>query len=380
MEYQKTETKELIRVLFQQWKLIAGTTFLITAIALVISLMIKVEFKSTANLIPSETKSIGLGMLGSGGLGSLAGSLLGQKDDRFDRFYVILTSETVQELVIEKFDLIKAYDLQNDEHPLLETKKELANMTAFEGLFEGNFVIEVWDKNPNRAKEMAEFYVEQLNEKNTELSIREAKDYREFIEKRYQKAQVDLDSLLAKNRRYQRKYGIYSIESQVSAMFTSIGKVIQDRVQADLQYEYLKSSSSANFSIVQKKKQERDFYDKQLDDFRTRAATNGMFPGLDELPDAVTEFVELEIELEIQRNIQQFIVPLYEQALLEEAKSIPAVTVVDQPRVSTKKDRPKRAIIVLAAFFSAIILMSYGIIFNYVYQKNTAYYRYLMGQ
>ena len=380
MEYQKSEIKELIRVLFQQWKLVAGTTAIITTIALIISFIVKVEFKSTANLIPSETKSIGLGILGSGGLGSLAGSLLGQKDDRFDRFYVILTSQTVQELVIEKFDLIKVYDREDDEHPLLETKKELENMTAFEGLFEGNFVIEVWDEDPIRAKEMAEFYVDQLNEKNIELSVREAKEYREFIGRRYEKAQVDLDSLLEKNRRFQKKYGIYNIENQVAAMFTSIGKVIQDRVQADLQYQYLKSTSSANFGIVQKKKQERDFYDKQLQDFRTRVATNGMFPGLDELPDAVTEFIEIEIELEIQRNIQEFVVPLYEQALLEEAKMIPTVTVVDQPRIATKKDRPKRAIIVLAAFFSAIILMCYGIIFHYVFHKNRDYFRYLMGQ
>ena len=56
----------------------------------------------------------------------------------------------------------------------------------------GVLYLGVYDKHPALAKEMVEFLVSQLDKINIELNVLNAKNNREFIEKRYFQAREDL--------------------------------------------------------------------------------------------------------------------------------------------------------------------------------------------
>ena len=68
-------------------------------------------------------------------------------------------------------------------------------------------------------------------------------------------------------------------------------------------------------------------------------------------------------DYEIQTRLMEFILPIYEQAKIEEQKEIPVVLVLDKGMPAERKSAPKRAIIVLAAFLISLLLgISYVLI------------------
>jgi uncharacterized protein involved in exopolysaccharide biosynthesis len=66
---------------------------------------------------------------------------------------------------------------------------------------------------------------------------------------------------------------------------------------------------------------------------------------------------------------------MYEQALLEEQKMLPTVTIVDYPQIAERKDKPFRSLIVVASLLSAFILIFSVLVLQYMYLKNREYFK-----
>src|ERR1700676_409903 len=128
-----------------------------------IAFLIPARYESTARLMPPDNKSsAGLalaaaamsGTAGAGGLGGIAGDLLGLKSTS-DLFVGILTSRTVQDKLIEQFNLKKLYRARNME----DARKELtANTTLSVDRKSQITSVTVTDRNPQRAAAMSQAY------------------------------------------------------------------------------------------------------------------------------------------------------------------------------------------------------------------------------
>ena len=65
------------------------------------------------------------------------------------------------------------------------------------------------------------------------------------------------------------------------------------------------------------------------------------------IPEAGLEAVRLYRDVAIQQKIVEFLVPMYEQARIDEQKDVPVILVLDKAVPPEKKARPKRFIIVV---------------------------------
>jgi uncharacterized protein involved in exopolysaccharide biosynthesis len=74
------------------------------------------------------------------------------------------------------------------------------------------------------------------------------------------------------------------------------------------------------------------------------------------VPEAGISTLRLYREVMIQQKILEFVLPLLEQARVDEQKNIPVTLVLDRATVPEKKDRPKRSLIVGASALSALLL------------------------
>jgi uncharacterized protein involved in exopolysaccharide biosynthesis len=77
------------------------------------------------------------------------------------------------------------------------------------------------------------------------------------------------------------------------------------------------------------------------------------------------EAFRLYRNLLIQQKILEFLVPLYEQARIDEQKDVPVVLVLDKAVPAERKDRPKRSLIVAIASVIALLVS----VFSYVVRK-----------
>lgn len=375
--YTPISISDLIRALIGHHRWIASAGFAFAVVMAVIMLLTENEYKSTASLFPAQQRSIGIDALLGGRLGGLAGNLLsGGRSTVFDRYIVLLSSETVQERVIERFRLQDVYETRGARNEMHETKKALARKVRFRGAVEGNFLIEVWDVDPKRAKEMADFYVAILNEFNVEVSVGEARAFREFIETRYSDVSARTDSLRARLSEFQREYGIYELPTQLAGYFQLIGELTATQIQAEAKMAMAAATFGRNNDAYRQAEVEHKTIQGRLDGLYTSVGRDPIRLNLQTLPTVGTAYFQLMQEIEVHAEILKFVTPVFEQAKFEEAKALPIVSVIDHPRVPERKDRPFRTLNVLIAGLSGIFLGSFWIVVRRVLQSNMAYFRY----
>ena len=108
--------------------------------------------------------------------------------------------------------------------------------------------------------------------------------------------------------------------------------------------------------VLRKKINELKYSDK------LSSASNVLFP-FKKMPDMVVEYFRLFREVKIQTKIMEYTLPMYEQAKVEEQKSIPTLQIVDKAVPAQLKYRPKKAFIILGAFFITAFISIYLIFF-----------------
>ncbi|MEW5844054.1 MAG: Wzz/FepE/Etk N-terminal domain-containing protein [Bacteroidota bacterium] len=367
-------------ILIVKWrKFIIFNVLLITILATIISFFIPKWYTSTASVMPPKSKGGLLGDIGSfsSTIKDLSRTLgrLGTVSDEAYNYLAILKSRSSYEKVINKFDLRKVYDFKASE-PIESVLKELDSNVKFNVEDEGNITIKVTDNNPQRAAEMANYFVEVLNEISIDLGTAEAKNNREFIEKRYIQSLNDIKNAEDSLKNFSRKYSVFSLAEQTKAAITIAAelkaKIEIQKIELDI---FKKSYGNDNPLIA----------DKQLMINEMQAQLNKMkyanidgqrdvnlFTPFSELPEVGVKYIRLKGEYELQAKILEFIVPIYEQAKIEEKKDIPVCLFLDKAVPAQEKAGPKKAFIIIIAFLISFIFALVWMLFAENWSKMQA--------
>lgn len=370
---------DIFRYLFKQKYLILGISFAIACIVAIITLFVPNKYTSTANLLPSQRPNIGFDLFSDeGGLSSIASSVLGGgKSEEANRYIVLLRSYTTSKKVIEEFDLLEYYDVADSDAPMKYAMEMLAESTTFESKEEGNFIISVETEDPQLSKKMADYYVEVLNQINTDIVTKDARMYREFIGQRYQKALADADSIKSRLKEFQSKHGVIELPEQIKTYFGLIGGLTALQIESEFKLELLSETMLPSSDSYKNARIEYNSITRALNQVYADTNKSNILLDFTKLPEISTNYYEIMLASEIQAEIQKFLLPLYEQAKMEEAKSLPIVSVVDHPVVPEKKSAPSRSLIVIAAGLSAFILVCLYFILRFSYISNRDYFSYL---
>ena len=344
--------------------------FLIAVVTAVITLMIPNTFKSMASVIPPKQEA-GLG----GALNQIAKDiiptgLLGKSSvpQGAYNYLAILESRRTMEKVVKEFDLIKVYKITNGS--MERAVKMLAGASFFDIEKNGNITVSVWDESPKRAADMANYFVSVLNEISIELSTQEATNNRVFLEKRYDQAKADMRSIEDSLRTFQERYGIYSLPDQVKGAIEEAAQLRAQAAISEVELGVLERSYGKDNPQTRIKRSEIEELNQKI-----RAMTFGsaeashqkdlsFFIPFKMVPELGMRYLRLYRDFEIQNRILQFVIPIYEQARVDEQKNIPVVLVLDRALPPERKDGPKRALIILsiclvmATLFSVFILLS----------------------
>ncbi len=336
-------------------------------------------YKATASVFPAEQTDLLSGVEGISSLvktfapGKKLGSLTGPTET--DRYLAILKSSTVLSEVIRKFDLVNVYKIKS--YPMEKTTKELLSNVEFEVQDEGNLTITVFDKSPQRAAEMANYFVELLNKTNSELHVQNARGNREFIEQRYNKNLEEISQGELALKRFQEKFGVIAMPEQIEASIKAGADIYGKLIAKEVELSILERTLSEESPIVESAKIEIQELQKKINEMNSGNTTAEqqmkIFIPFKQAPELGAEYVRLYRNLEIQYKILQFITPLLEQAKVEERRSTPSVVVLDKAEVPERKSKPKVALYTLLALVISTVT-SLFIIFlletKYQLQKN----------
>ena len=177
----------IVRTLLDRRRFIMGVSIFMAIASVVISLMLPKWYAASTRLLAPEssgTSPISAALLRN--LSTAASAILGGASGDFERYISILSSRSVAEKMIAEFDLKTVYETQGKAFENEATRKMLSDNSDFTIDREyGYLSVTVYDKDPERAANMANYYVEELNRVNLELSALSAANYRRFVEERY---------------------------------------------------------------------------------------------------------------------------------------------------------------------------------------------------
>lgn len=365
----KTETPsstiiEFLSIVTKYRKFISRFVLSATLITIIVAFLMPKWYKSTASVFPAEKADL-FGLEGISSLAknlSPAKALLGSNPEA-DRYMAILKSATVLSAVIQKFDLVKVYDITS--YPGEKTVKELLNNTEFTVEQEGNLTVTVYDKDPQRAADMANYFVKMLNKTNTELQVQNARGNKEFIEQRYKKNLLDLAAAEDSLKFFQKKYGIIAMPEQTEASIKAAAEITAQLALKEVQMGVLRRTQSSDNPTVTAAQIEIEEFRNKLSQMNGSGANVSkdlkVFVPFSKIPDLGIEYVRRFRDVEIQYKILQFITPLYEQAKVEERRQTPSVIVLDRAGPAERKAKPKVSLYALLALVISILLSLVGI-------------------
>jgi uncharacterized protein involved in exopolysaccharide biosynthesis len=365
-------------LLWRHRRRLARVTAISLLISLAISFAIPKRYKSTTSIMPPDQQNTGAMMLAAlagrsgamggslGGLGSLAGSLLGAHTTT-DLFIDLLRSGTVTGELIDRFNLQHVYHKRYR----IETAKHLARLTTItEDKKSGVLTIEVEDTNRIRARDLAQGYLDGLNKLVAQTNTSAAHRERVFIEQRLHAVQGDLEDAELQLSQFSSKSSAVDIKEQTRAMVDAGA-----RVQAELLVEQSGLQSlrqiygDGNVRVretearIQSLQGELTTMTGSSAPLRAAAAPDTgtssegdddkgeLYPPLRQLPRLAVPYTDLYRRVKVQEAVFELLTQQYEMARIEEAKDVPSVNVIDPPEIAEKKSFPPRLLLTLLLTF-----------------------------
>lgn len=381
----QTDAVAWLRLLWERRRFLVRVTVWGLVLSTVIAFLIPKRYESTTRLMPPDSQSgSGMAMIaalagkGGLGLGSMAGDLLGMKSSGA-LFTDILGGRTVEDRIIDRFDLRKVYGDRYWE----DARKELANYSAIsEDRKSGVITITVTDRDPGRAALMAQAYVDELDRLVAEVSTSSARRERIFIEQRLQAVRQDLDKASRQFSEYASQNTTIDITAQAKATVEAAARLEGELIAAQSELEGLEQIYAKTNVRVRSLQARVDELRSQLHkmggdtsdpppDKNTAAGTAGgqEFPSIRQLPLLGVKWADLYRETKIQEAVYELLTQQYELAKIEEAKEIPTVKVLDPANVPERKSSPPRALLVLLGALLAFSAGTVGILSRSVWQQ-----------
>src|SRR5262249_19308842 len=231
------DRNDRLALLWKERRFLLRVVWKTALVACIVVLLFPNHYEGVTKIVPGENQGGGAAALmsklsggGSGGLGGLdPTSLLGLKTP--GAFYIeILKSRTVQDGLIDKFDLRRHYSLIGRWFPgvykssvgrklfesdYYKTRKRLKSLTDFEeDKKSGVITLTYTDYDPQTAATIANNYVEKLNALAAELNTSDARRERVFLEERLKSAKKDLDQASLALSEFSSKNTVMDPQSQ----------------------------------------------------------------------------------------------------------------------------------------------------------------------
>jgi uncharacterized protein involved in exopolysaccharide biosynthesis len=372
------------RVLWAHRRLLAMITGISFLVSLGFAFTIPKQYKSTTSIMPPDQQSSSAMMLAAlaGRLGSLGalGSLVGTHTSA-DLFIDLLRSGTVSGHLIDRFNLQHVYHKRYR----VDAAKHLAHLTKItEDKKSGVITIEVEDTDRARARDLAQGYLDELNQLVVRTNTSAAHRERVFIEQRLHSVQSDLEDAELKLSQFSSDSNAVDIKEQTRAMVDAGARVQAELIVEQSGLQSLKQIYGDGNVRVRESEARIASLQAQL----ARMAGASTAPAIDNLPDSgasqeqnissselypplrtlprlAVPYADLYRRVEVQEAVFQLLTQQYETARIEEAKDVPPVNVIDLPGIAEKKSFPPRLWVTLLLTFFAFACTSAFLLFRH---------------
>lgn len=329
-------------------KLTAGTAVLAVGASL---LMPNIYTAKTVIMPPQQGQSSAASMM-LGQIGALGG-LTGIDKSPSGLYMAMLKSRTVADAVIVRFKLLDVYEAKT----FTVARNMLGGGVTISAGKEGMITLEFDDKDAKRAADIANGYIDELDNLVRTLAVTEASRRRLFFEKQLKDAREHLESAELAMKDMQEKTGLIQLEGQSGAILGA-----ESGLRAQIAAKEIELSAMRAFATEQNPDYRR--IEQMIASLRGQLAklnrdnkagdeemtSKGKIPGM------AVEYIHKMRDLKYSEKLFEFVAQQLASARIDEAKDAAVIQVVDKALPPENKSKPKRSTTVLLTTLLALFI------------------------
>jgi hypothetical protein len=342
---------DLLQVIVDHLRLLVLGPLCIGLFALGISFLITPTFTATTKFLPpQQQQSSAASLMASlGALGGLAGAATGIKNPA-DQYVAFLQSRTVQDAMIDRFQLETRYEARFRE----DARNAIKGNSIISSGKDGMISIDFSDKDPAFAAQVANAYPEELSKLLSRIAVTEAQQRRVFFEKQLNNAK---DKLTQADQAL-KVSGINSnaLKSNPNAAVETLA-----RLKANITAQEIKLSSMRGYLT----ESAPDFKQAQTE---LSAMRQQMARAEQEEPTSSrggSDYIAKYRDYKYHETLFELFSKQYEMARIDEAREGAVIQVVDVALPPERKAKPKKALIaIITTLASGFALLLFVFIRN----------------
>ena len=329
-------------ILAKHSRLIIFTSLAVMVLTYLILFLLPNKYTATARMLPPQQnltmvaqvlESLGGGMGttkpgGAAGLGGVAGSLLGLKSPA-DLYVGMLTGNTISDRISERFKLREHYDKKYVE----DVRKKLNQRAQISAGRDGLITINVTDESPQRAQEMANAYIDELDSLLRNMAVQEATDRLVYLEKKRTETVQNLSKAEESLRNFSEGSSVLQVDAQTRGMLEYIASLRATIDSKEVQIKVLREQATPfNYDLIKLETELRGLREKLREAGAQESQnlkTGDVMIATSKMPALGLEYLRLYREAKFQEQLYQLYNKLVELARLDEVKGAAVVHVVD---------------------------------------------------
>lgn len=363
MKSNEIDILDVLIILAKHKKFIFWTTLIVSVAAIVFSLVTPEIWTSTATILPSGDS--GYSSAFNGSVLDLGSAFMGGNNQNSAISLVaIMKSRTFSEDIIRKFELIDYFEITDPDSLVsmeLAVRKLKAGMLDIQISEETGFIyISVETKDKKFSADIANYYFTKLEEYNQNSRITKGRQKRIFLENRINEIEKNIHNLSEELREFQNKNNAIDLTEQTKAVLGLYSELIAQKKQAEIKLEISEFSMPDNSPVNESLQKEIEILNYKIKETERNEKESQIKYGLnlDDISDLIIEYAEIQMQIKIEQTVYEFMYPQYEQARLDELKDLPTIEIIDIAGLAGLRSKPRRALICILAFLSALIFSS----------------------
>lgn len=346
---------DYLALLVKRWRLIAGITLAVTVISIIVVLLIPCIYTAKAMILPREDDKGIMGAMmaqlgGLGGVAGIAGGGLGGAT-KAGLYVTMLKSETVKDPIIDSFKLKDLYEAKYRADVYTALDK---NVIITAGKKDGVITIAVDDKNPKRAADLANAYVDELGKLAARLTMTSAGKDRGYLEERLAAARADLAKAEDVLKAFQSRNKAVSVTDQAKATIEGVAQLRAQLAAQEVQLATFRRQFTEQSQEVKTAKSTVANLQTQIVKLEGNGGGSSSIPSVGSMPQLGQEYLRLMREFKIQETLVELLTKQYEVAKLSEVKDVSPFQVLQKAKVPERRSKPVRSKVVAIAFLAAL--------------------------
>lgn len=339
-------------VLARRGRLLLRTAAAAAGVAAVVALLMPNRYAATTKILPpQQSQSLAASMIGQlnalGPMAAMAQKDLGLKNPN-DIYVGMLRSRTAEDALIRRFDLLVVYR----DKKMSDAREDLEKASSIAVGKEGFVSISVEDKDPKRAPQIANAYVDELRKLTQDLAVTEAGQRRIFFERELELAKNNLADAEQALKETERETGIIQLDGQAKAIIESVVKLRALIAAKEVELHAMRLFSTEQNPDVLMGEQQLSGLRTQLILLEKQSGGTGHMPGnvqvpVGDVPEAGLQYIRKLRDLKYAETIFELLAKQYEAARLDEAKTAAVIQVLDPAIEPDRKSSPPRTAIVV---------------------------------